>query len=284
MELPIRDPEELREVLTARGLERVRDRLMALALPAIAIELEECDEDSLPVGASKIGGRPDMPLDAAWPTTGDAPLQFLAQIALAHTAPHDAEGALPHEGLLQFFYDAEEQPWGFDPQDRGGWRVLCHGSAAGQLTRCAAPGPADSEPFTPCALAVEPVLTLPPFGNELDDLGLTGGEADLYLDLLPDMTPGTCLLGHPAQVQGDMRLECQLASSRIYVGDPEGYRSAEAEARRPGAADWRLLFQLDSEDAADMMWGDCGMLYFWIRKQDLAARALDKTWLVLQCY
>ncbi len=31
---------------------------------------------------------------------------------------------LPRIGLLLFFYDMETEPWGFDPEDRGGWSVI----------------------------------------------------------------------------------------------------------------------------------------------------------------
>jgi uncharacterized protein YwqG len=30
-------------------------------------------------------------------------------------------------------------------------------------------------------------------------------------------------------------------------------------------ANWRLLLQLDTDDAAGMKWGDVGTLYFWIK-------------------
>lgn len=32
-----------------------------------------------------------------------------------------------------------------------------------------------------------------------------------------------------------------------------------------------------------IMFGDCGHIYFWIRKQDLKERNFDKVWLILQC-
>jgi uncharacterized protein YwqG len=32
-----------------------------------------------------------------------------------------------------------------------------------------------------------------------------------------------------------------------------------------------------------MMWGDCGMVYYWIREQDLRERAFDRAWAILQC-
>lgn len=33
----------------------------------------------------------------------------------------------------------------------------------------------------------------------------------------------------------------------------------------------------------NMMWGDVGRIYFWIREQDLKNFDFDKTWLILQC-
>ncbi len=50
-----------------------------------------------------------------------------------------------------------------------------------------------------------------------------------------------------------------------------------------GAADWVMPAQVDSDDDVGSMWGDAGKLYFAIRRQDLAAGAFDRTWLVLQC-
>jgi uncharacterized protein YwqG len=47
--------------------------------------------------------------------------------------------------------------------------------------------------------------------------------------------------------------------------------------------DWHLLLQVDSEQAAGMMWGDVGRLYYWIRSKDLKAGNFDNVWLVLQC-
>jgi uncharacterized protein YwqG len=45
-----------------------------------------------------------------------------------------------------------------------------------------------------------------------------------------------------------------------------------------------LLLQIDSDDAIGWTWGDAGRLYFWIRKQDLAARRFDRVWTILQCH
>ena len=45
-----------------------------------------------------------------------------------------------------------------------------------------------------------------------------------------------------------------------------------------------LLFQMDSDDDLDVMWGDVGILYFCIDKHDLQNEQFDKAKFTLQCY
>lgn len=47
--------------------------------------------------------------------------------------------------------------------------------------------------------------------------------------------------------------------------------------------DWELLLRVDSDENANMMWGDVGRLYYLIRRQDLELRAFEKAWLIFQC-
>lgn len=91
------------------------------------------------------------------------------------------------------------------------------------------------------------------------------------------------LLGHSANVQGDMQLEAQLVSNGLYCGNATGYQDPRRKALESGADDWILLLQLDSEDTVGLMWGDVGMLYYWIRKQDLVEARFDRVWMALQC-
>ncbi|MCI6583120.1 MAG: YwqG family protein [Oscillospiraceae bacterium] len=39
----------------------------------------------------------------------------------------------------------------------------------------------------------------------------------------------------------------------------------------------------DNDYDYELMFGDCGHIYFWIRKSDLKNRDFDNIWLVLQC-
>ncbi|WP_318617105.1 DUF1963 domain-containing protein [Sporosarcina sp. YIM B06819] len=50
------------------------------------------------------------------------------------------------------------------------------------------------------------------------------------------------------------------------------------------ANDMVLLFQMDSDEKLDVMWGDVGILYFCIDKHDLQDKQFEKVKFTLQCY
>ena len=96
----------------------------------------------------------------------------------------------------------------------------------------------------------------------------------------------SCLLGWPDTMQGNITVECELVSRGIYMGGTEPIpQDALDKARRTSTQDWQLLFQLDTvqDGEFELMFGDCGRIYFYIRREDLLARRFDRVWLVLQC-
>ena len=121
------------------------------------------------------------------------------------------------------------------------------------------------------------------FGIVLDDDEFETYDEGYYE--WPGRISGHQIGGYPRPVQGDnMELECQLASNGVYCGDSKGYKSEEGKRLAPGAKDWKLLLQFASDDDLDVMWGDVGYLYFWIRRQDLEACDFSRVWLILQCH
>lgn len=264
------------------------EALAALAAPSVRIAARR--EVNLPLGASRFGGDPDLPAGFVWPSRDGRSLTFLAQLDLSHL---DAPG-LPASGWLLFFFDVARQPWGFDPKDAGGARVVHVDAARGDLVRHAHPEVESAGgPFELCALDPSLTLDLPDrWDSVIRDAGIEIDEDrwEAY-DAVAQTLSGVeedaqyhHLLGHPQLVQDDMRSECQLVTHGIYCGGPRLESERERELLRNAAADWQLLLQLDTdEDGPGWMWGDCGRLYFWIRRADLAAFAFDRAWVVLQC-
>jgi uncharacterized protein YwqG len=281
------DLDALRAAASRAGLASVSQDLAALAQPSIRLLSTPAAGAELAVGASRLGGQPDLPAGVAWPLLRGAPMAFIAQIALAALGPYDVQRALPPAGMLWFFYDAQQQTFGADPADRGGWHVLYRDADGATPLRPAPFPPAlpAAARYTPCTLSARTELTLPQRpATELTPFTWTPEQQSRYEALLATRetpaeraVPHNRLLGHPDALGDDMRLECQLAANGVSsLDDPR------VAALSPGAHAWRLLLQVDSDEHAGMRWGNNGLLYFWIERDALAARRFENVWLVLQ--
>jgi len=280
------DKAGVQAAFVAAGLSRLLKDIDLVVRPSIRLQVNPVNESSLSVGASKLGGIPDLPPGASWPERKGLPQSFIAQIHLSDVRPYDTNRLLPPDGMLWFFYDAQQQTFGADPTDRGGWRVIFMNDNFTRLQRHPAPAmlPASSQ-FRACSIVFASEITLSQQPQlEIPNCDWTVAEQKKYEDLLSTFpTPAARaaihhrLLGYPDTIQDDMRLECQLTSHGVTdEGDP---RMAEVSK---GAMDWQLLLQIDSDEHAGMNWGNTGMLYYWIRAAALQARRFDTTWLVLQ--
>lgn len=263
------------------SVEDMRVRFGHLARPAVHLR------PAASARFNRLGGMPNMPQEFAWPDWKGKPQAFLAQLDLA-----EIHASLPSflsaSGLLYFFYDQDQGVWGFDPKDLGGWRVLYHpGKADGLAPRTAPAGLAEEFVYKPKPVAPHRIDLLP------DSQTLPGSEyewdrdGDAYQELREAAFAGLThhqVTGYVTAVQNaEMERECQLASNGIYVGNPEGYKDPRVPGLEAGAADWKLLLQLDSDDDTGWMWGDVGTLYFWIRESDARTGDFGKVWMVFQC-
>ena len=225
----------------------------------------------------RLGGAAMLDPGESWPEWDGRPLTLVAVLDLSQM-PRMSHTPLPGEGWLNFFYDAEEQgAWGFDPKQSQAWRVIHASSRAQQVD-----GPM---PLPPVSLSAVNTWTVPDmFEDALDEVRNREDEGlSACYEALGEAGIVHRIGGWPDLVQNPLWLEAQLASHGIYVGEPDGYRDPRVDNLRVGAADWRLLLQIDSDDDAEMMWGDVGRLYFLMNKDDLIAERFEKAWMVLQC-
>ncbi len=270
--------------------------LKAHEKPEIHIDYAK-PEAPIPAGASKIGGCPDVPAGFVWPRYKDRfgvvdaarkdmerPLSFMAQFDLAEVAAFDKEGALPKSGHVAFFFDYE----GFYDGgmcDQGGARVFYFPPGTA-LERMALPDDMGEDADIPELALTFSTRTSRPVSNDWPEelLGDTEPDEDEY-EKHNKAESGCKLLGYPFTIQNPMQDECQVAFMDVdwdALENPETKAAMEA-----GMNDWVLLFQFDSidvDDYADIMFGDCGALYFWIRKQDLAAGNFGKVYACQQFY
>lgn len=266
----------------------------SLAKNEIVMSVDE-DADAVPPQASKIGGKPWLPKDFQWPvykSDETHPLSFLCQINLAEVKQYDRDGLLPEKGMLYFFYECEAFCWGFDPEDTGCAQVFYYEDIDGFAPVEWPKDIAEDYVVPEMAVRFKAQPSYPKY-EELEyhsSMECDWGDYDTALEKLGvDMdAENHKLLGYADIIQNEMLSECERVTRGLYCGDPESYQNTsedeEASIQR-GAKDWILLLQLTTLEKGDWewMWGDCGMLYFYIKRQDLAARHFENAWFSLQC-
>ena len=262
----------------------IAERWLRLLRPAAALRQAAPGN---PV-AGVLGGSPRLPDSAEWPFwDGHGPLSFVASIDCAALAAVPLDIALPPAGTLLFFY--------FDGQYDNGQATVGYwnpGSAAGARALYVNPGqrasirvcPDGIRAYERVDLTVEPVMTFP--GAEHPDLQaafMAPGE-DLRAFLghpvndgqfaasLAERTPGPRhqVGGYACPVQGPVEWEVAIAA--LGNPDPRDPRVAAEQAQ------WTLLAQIDTDDRAGMMWGDCGTLYWLSRFADSQFTNTSFTW------
>ncbi|HET6261117.1 MAG TPA: YwqG family protein [Chloroflexia bacterium] len=162
-------------------LPRVARELESLVQPSVRIRTQRVDEDSIPAGASKLGGHPDLPREISWPLSstlvdvedipqGDdepwngIPLAFLAQLSLTDVAEYGLSDVLPRSGMLYFFLEVSDETYfGAVLEQRDSWRVLYYDGDLSLLVRAPYPDGLPGEGHFPaCALQFSREITLPP--------------------------------------------------------------------------------------------------------------------------
>lgn len=257
-------------------------------------------ERELPIGASKFGGNPHLPEDFVWPYYEGAdyldekaenrPLSFLAQFNLEELSAYDKDNRLPHSGMLYFFYDLRTMKWGFDPKDRGCARIYFIEDARSLQPVCAPSELDDDYKIPEFSLSFENRAEVPDYGEIAErhadvEWESYDEERTLYGFEASDEERSK-LLGYADLIQGDMLFQCAEIANGIYCGSVSEFTNEQREQLLAESSEWTLLFQMSTVQNEDyeLMFGDCGSIYFYIKKQDLREKNFADVWLILQCF
>ena len=256
----------------------------------------EFNNDSKIVDKSKIGGKPYLPKDFVWPYYQELPLSFLAQINLEEVKSLDKDNLLPSTGMLYFFYELETEEWGYKPQSKGCAKVFYYEDISNFSLIDFPENMEDDYKIPEFKVNFKSNISLPSY----EDFYLFLKEHDtfkeqdisfsdfipLYDELFIPDNNYTKLLGYPEVIQNPMEEECEAVTRGFDMGGVESYPKKYQKEIRSTSKDWILLFQMDTVETNDyeLMFGDSGHIYFWIKKEDLANKNFENIWLILQCY
>ena len=253
-----------------------------------------------PLNISKFGGCPYLPNSFKWPTFTsyedgiNRPLSFICQVNLEQFSLFDKDSVLPNKGMLYLFYECESLFWGLDPKDKGALRVYYYENTEG-FELLSAPSDLKKEYVVPELIMSFNNKKSYPLFEEFEfynNLEADWDEYDSilnYLGINLDEEDISKMLGYANIIQGEMLSECERVSRGLSCSSQDGYENLSYEINNDidkKASEWLLLFQIGtiSNNDFELMFGDCGYIYVYIRKSDLLEKRFDKIQFSLQCY
>lgn len=194
----------LSAMILKSGLRKWRSGLLAVARPALRLDAPKAATHNPPplppsLGTTRLGGDPDLPVGAAFPTAADGvPLHFLGQFDLADFRGTVGGLAFPDDGLLSIFRPQSDGKNCY-PTTEDCPRLVRLTPRGTPLARL--PRPAnltdDPAPFRPGLRLVE-TLRLPAEFRHWPGVTLTSEQASQLDKVFPTNLGGTIyhLLGH----------------------------------------------------------------------------------------
>ncbi|MBY0012328.1 DUF1963 domain-containing protein [Paenibacillus typhae] len=259
----ITDPSmrEIRTMLEEADLGSYWDTLKHQILPGFYMVPKMTDEADIKLGASKIGGQPDMPASYQWPSWRNHPMSFVAQINLEEFPMNLVNPEYPSTGILYFFYVYDYELWYTDEdydEDKMNNNVVYYAPDTAALVRMQPPAALSEEQIFKSALLEQKLELTLPDSDYLEANHLMNNKADLdryALEFKPHFMEtynrgiGFRFLGHMSALQ--------------YGGHP---------------SDEILLFQADSDDQIGMEWDLSGLLHFFIKAEDFKKSFFDNVY------
>jgi uncharacterized protein YwqG len=244
-------------------LEPHTERLQATVRPFIRIKAQP--SRSTAWWESKVGGYPYLPKGVTWPTAPDGrELFFLAQLNFAEMP---SLPPFPGSGILQF-YIFDDDLYGMDFDDGENpdtFRVLYFP----EVTKDEAALQTSFPFIRDYDLLPHHPETSHPLGFELAE------EVVPATDYQFSQTFGADFFRKFGEREWEVldRYNKAVSAQGHKVG---GYAYFTQDDPRRPEDPMLLLFQLDSDEPMDLMWGDMGVGHFFIREKDLAARNFSR--------
>lgn len=255
--------DKYRSELNKLGLKSLND-LEELVKPIIRkstkIELQKASnppDDSQLI--SHFGGQPYFEKGEEWPKTKTGkPLEFIFQIY------NKTELEIPDNiELIQFYYNWDESPW--DTGDDG-WLVKIY-KRVSQDNTIKIEKPEVLEKSNYCEITFKAIESLPDWEG-----------IDVFSNKASQLS---CVLDENEPWESYDKIISKLIGKQDYQSQLGGYPTwAQGESTPLDSNEnpVKLLFQIDSEDNAGLMWGDAGLIYIFYEEKN------ERIEFMLQCH
>lgn len=207
---------------------------------------------------SQFGGEPYFEEEESWPATESGrKLDFVFQVF-----NNDTPGVHENIRLIQFFCDIRHAPWNTKGQ---GWNVKVYTNL--NLDKIISiPKPPELTRFSYCDIGFNEIMTFP----DWQSISTICENADKLSCVLNEDQPSGNYESACNELNGENGFQSQLGGYPTWL-------QGDGTPKKSNGEPMDLLFQLDSEEAAGLMWHDYGLIYVFYDSET------NKVEFVLQC-
>lgn len=292
----MKNKNKLIEIIQSNSKEPYKSKLIKEVQKSI--RLKTFTTENIKKGQSKLGGLPDLPSGIKWPHSkyNNEPLSFIGQIVLSEITKFDDKKELPQTGMLYFFFNLNsgddgtilyfkdlnnlrqaESPFKIETKKKTFWQKLFSRKEIEKVLNENTIEFYEDFNFPSWdSLRAEKIFRESGTNISPNEAFEEGIFEEMYDEGETETTPNHHLLGLYQGIQNEFH-ELSMANNPKNLMDLSVSDINEL-------LQWKLLFQLDSDENLNLNIGDWGKTYFFIHQKDLQNCDFNKIRIISDCY
>lgn len=246
------------------------------------LEIKPYEKEELKVKDSKFGGMPFLPKNTEIPKTKDGNQMFMITQINVSQLPKDT---LPFDtGYIQFFIDGEDDCYGAeidDPFINAGFKVVFQEETKEYYDE-------DEIESIYTAQSEEGIFSEPyALRFNKKTMGISTSDTNFNNEFVKTWNE----MYQENEIEHYFDLDDDVSEKLFELSSGQGHKlfgypffTQEDPRSQKEAKEYKLLLQIDTDDEIDVCFGDCGVINFFIKDEDLKNKDFSKVYYTFDCY
>ena len=262
--------------------------LSELIKPTVGVKTIAKDDKDINIGSSKIGGKPDLPINFNWPKMDNEFLTFCAQYNLEEINIYDVSNELPDSGIIYVFIYIDKEWPGF-LNKKNSYKVIFQENTD-ELIRTEFPlnyfsegifEPSKIEYFESYTLPDDESIILKNFQDSYEGFHDLYHSTYEYIQHLTELDIDSFhqVLGYDRSIQSSVTYS--FAEIELEITSQDEWNTKKSEILELSKK-YQLLLQLETDGNNLDKFGGSSTIYFGIGPKDLKMKNFDNVIMAFQ--
>ncbi|MBU2902733.1 DUF1963 domain-containing protein [Maribacter dokdonensis] len=262
--------------------------LSELIQPTVGVKTIAKDDRDINIGSSKIGGKPDLPINFNWPKMDNEFLTFCAQYNLEEINIYDVSNKLPASGIIYVFIYIDKE-WPVFLNKKNSYKVIFQENTD-ELIRTEFPlnyfsegifEPSKIEYFESYTMPDDESTILKNFQDSYEDFHDFYDSTYEYIQHLTELDIDSFhqVLGYDRSIQSSVTYS--FAEIELEITSQDEWNTKKSEILELSKK-YQLLLQLETDGNNLDKFGGSSTIYFGIDPKDLKMKNFDNVIMAFQ--